>query len=86
VGRPAFYQVTQARFHSSTPNQRAYWMSILMEMKRETVGVFPKIRLILSWGENLPWFDCQFWPNVFEYFPPIPKDKLKEVAQLADRP
>jgi hypothetical protein len=46
---------------------------------------FSEDQVILSWGKNYL-VRLSVLANVFEYFPPIPKDKLKEVAQLVIDP
>jgi len=82
-----FIQVTQRRFTSIYPqSERRIGCLILMEMKRETWGFSRDASRNISWGRKLL-VRLSSLANVFESnFPPIPKDKAEEVAQLAIDP
>lgn len=83
VAGPAFIQVTQ-RDQLIFPNQRGLLDVYFDGNEKGDLG-FSEDQVVLSWGEDYL-VRLAVLANVFEYFPPIPKDELNDVAQLAIDP
>ncbi|MFT6895230.1 MAG: hypothetical protein ACJAWX_002848, partial [Algoriphagus sp.] len=83
VKGPSFIQVTQ-RDQLIFPNQRGLLDVYFDGNEKGDLG-FSEDQVVLSWGEDYL-VRLAVLANVFEYFPPIPKDELNDVAQLAIDP
>lgn len=83
VAGPEFIQVTQ-REELIYPNQRGLLDLYFDGNKKGELG-YSEDQVVLSWGKDYL-VRLSVLANVFEYFPPIPKDKLNEVAQLSISP
>ncbi len=80
VAGPAYIQVKQ-REQQILPNQRGL-LDVYYDGNAKGELGFTEDQLVLSWGEGYL-VRLAVLANVFEYFPPIPKDKLNDVAQLS---
>ena len=79
VAGPSYIQVSQ-RDSLIYPNQRGL-LDVYFDGNQKRELGFSEDKLVLSWGEDYL-VRLSILANVFEYFSPIPKDKLNEVAQL----
>lgn len=80
VAGPGYIQVTQ-RDSLIYPNQRGL-LDVYFDGKVKGDLGFSEDQLVLSWGKDYL-ARLSVLANVFEYFPPIPKGRLNDVAQLA---
>jgi hypothetical protein len=83
VAGPVFIQVTQ-RDSLIYPNQRGL-LDVYFDGNEKSDFGFSEDQLVLSWGQDYL-VRLSVLANVFEYFPPVPKDKLEDVAHLAIDP
>jgi len=83
VAGPSYIQVKQ-RDELIYPNQRGL-LDVYFDGNQKRELGFTEDQVTLSWGEGYL-VRLAVLANVFEYFPPIPKDKLNNVAQLVISP